>query len=494
MQAMTLTTLAAAAFLKSLLRIAARNFERGDETEEDSGGERKQQSKQEDVGVGGDLFGAWKSGGESVEDRLRAESGEEQACNSANGSDENAFDQKLADDAGRSGAESGPDGEFVRADGGTGEEKIGNVDASDEKNEGNGAEESEEGGLDGAEVPFTERSESGADIFVGIRIGSGEILRDAQHIGTSLIDGNARFEAADGADAETSRARHEDGVVPLTDRNVDVGVAEDAEKVEGGRDDADDAVRLAVESESFAENGRIGGEFAFPKTSGEKNGGSGTDFFLFLGEGATHLGSDAELFEKAGGKHDGVELFSIAETGEDERAPTTHGCHGGEGAIGFLPIEKIGESDRAGGEIGFAFAEGDKLLGVRIWKRTEENGVDDGKEGRVGTEAESENGDGGGGETGIVAKHARGVTEILGEGFKKWEGTLIADAFFGLLEAAELKEGVAARFVMGEACADVVVDVELEVRGKFGVQFPFELQAAKEIADAKEQGVKSFHE
>lgn len=101
-----------------------------------------------------------------------------------------------------------------------------------------------------------------------------------------------------------------------------------------------------------------------------------------------------------------------------------------------MPIEEIGERNRAGGKIWFAFAEGDELFGVRVRKRAEEDGVDYGEKRGVGADAESENENGGGGEGGIVAKDAKGEAKILQQGFGERKCGLIEDGLFGLLEAA----------------------------------------------------------
>ena len=75
------------------------------------------------------------------------------------------------------------------------------------------------------------------------------------------------------------------------------------------------------------------------------------------------------------------------------------------------------------------------MFGLRVWKRAEENTVDDGEERGVGTNTEGQNEDGGGSEAGIMAKHAGGVAEVVEERFKERKGALVADAFFGLFEA-----------------------------------------------------------
>ena len=51
-------------------------------------------------------------------------------------------------------------------------------------------------------------------------------------------------------------------------------------------------------------------------------------------------------------------------------------------------------------------------VGLGIGERLEQDGVDDGKDGGVGSDAEGEGGDGGDGERRIGDQHAEGVAEV----------------------------------------------------------------------------------
>jgi hypothetical protein len=63
-----------------------------------------------------------------------------------------------------------------------------------------------------------------------------------------------------------------------------------------------------------------------------------------------------------------------------------------------------------------------------------------------------------------------------------------------LLQAAELQNRGATGLLGREAAAEVVVDVELEVRLEFLAELPVEgCTAAEEIAEAGEAGAKSSH-
>ena len=55
---------------------------------------------------------------------------------------------------------------------------------------------------------------------------------------------------------------------------------------------------------------------------------------------------------------------------------------------------------------------------------------------------------------------------------------------FGLLRAAEAKDGLAASFGGGEAALEVFFDGELQMGGDFGVEVAIELRTPKEGTDA----------
>jgi hypothetical protein len=61
------------------------------------------------------------------------------------------------------------------------------------------------------------------------------------------------------------------------------------------------------------------------------------------------------------------------------------------------------------------------------------------------------------------AEKPAGIAQVLEQGFKEGKSTMIADGLFGLFEAAEFEEGVAAGLFGVHAGAQVVCDVQFEV-------------------------------
>src|ERR1700683_4728257 len=162
---------------------------------------------------------------------------------------------------------------------GPGEEKIGDVDAGDEEDEGDGAEEDEEFGALRADEVFFNGDEAdgpagGGGIFFGIR------ARELRDVGVDLMlglrDGEAWFKAADGAGKKTLRAigrnrkwrASESGGEP----DVDIGIESAAGMTEVGRHDADDGVEVGIEAHFAAGNVGVGAVVGVPESVGDNDG------------------------------------------------------------------------------------------------------------------------------------------------------------------------------------------------------------------------------
>ena len=88
-------------------------------------------------------------------------------------------------------------------------------------------------------------------------------------------------------------------------------------------------------------------------------------------------------------------------------------------------------------------------------ERAQEESVDDAEDDDVCADAEGEDEDGDSGEGAILAEGAEGVAQILRESFDHGEAPGVTMNFFGLLRAAELREGAAAGFLRGHAGLEI---------------------------------------
>ena len=111
--------------------------------------------------------------------------------------EQDAFGEELADDAGASCAHGGADGELALAAGGADEEQVGDVGAGDEEDKADGSEKDEERGARAGNDGITEGLDAEAvvrthvvGVFATVGVG-GEL-----ELGIGLIDGDAVVEAA----------------------------------------------------------------------------------------------------------------------------------------------------------------------------------------------------------------------------------------------------------------------------------------------------------
>jgi hypothetical protein len=77
---------------------------------------------------------------------------------------------------------------------------------------------------------------------------------------------------------------------------------------------------------------------------------------------------------------------------------------------------------------------------------------------------------------------------VLQERFKNRKAKAVTVEFFGLFEAAEFKERLAARFLRAHAGVQVVSDVHLEMALQFFGQLPFAPIFAKKSSEAQKPG------
>jgi hypothetical protein len=154
-------------------------------------------------------------------------------------------------------------------------------------------------------------------------------------------------------------------------------------------------------------------------------------------------------------------------------------------------LDVVAERDERA--LGIRAGDADEILGLGEWQRAKKNVIDETEDGGVGADAERESQGGDEGERGRLAEDAKGIAQVLEKSFEERERALVADAFLGLLEATKLEEGLTTGFVGRKAAADIVVAVELEVGGEFGVEFPFEAGATEKVAEASDERSKSGH-
>ena len=327
------------------------------------------------------------------------------------------------------------DGDFAASSGSAGEEEIGDVNAGDEKHEGDRAEKDEEFGALRADEVFLYGDEAnvpGGGGGIGVGIFAGEFGDEGVDLLLRLRDGKAGLETADrsGKKARSAIGRRgewragESGGHP----DVGVGIESAAGVAEVGGHDADDGVEVGVEAHFAAEDLWVGAVVGVPESVGDYDSVEEAGGSVAGRVDAANLGLCAEESEVVG---TGDETFGAhgAVTAADGAVGRRDGRSVLKGAGMVLEVPEFGRGHADVFVIGAAkvVEDADELLGLWEGQRAEEDGVDDGESGDVGADAECESEGGDEGEDGGFEEDAEGVAEVLEEGGKDgWHGGMDA--------------------------------------------------------------------
>ena len=181
---------------------------------------------------------------------------------------------------------------------------------------------------------------------------------------------------------------------------------------EGFSEDTDDGVGLVAERDAGADDVGVAAELALPESVADDHDVAAVGGVFLRCEGAAEHDGRAEEAEVGFGDVDAVDLLG---NGAGEVEAGTAEVVGGD----ILKDAGLGspgvEVDRRGrGAVAFrkGVHELDHAVRFGIGERLEQDGVDDGEDGGVGSDAEGESGDGSYGERWTADEHAEGVAEV----------------------------------------------------------------------------------
>src|SRR2546429_2483292 len=86
----------------------------------------------------------------------------------------------------------------------------------------------------------------------------------------------------------------------------------------------------------------------------------------------------------------------------------------------------------------------------------------------------------------ILAQHANAVAGVLQEHLQNGQAAAVANRFFGLFDAAEFDEGLAAGFCGAHAGAEIVFDMHLEMAVHLRREIPVSALFAEESAESQQ--------
>src|ERR1700730_179241 len=186
--------------------------------------------------------------------------------------------------------------------------------------------------------------------------------------------------------------------------------------MEGGRENADDLVGLAVGDDSLTDYIGIAGKFSLPIAVTDDDGVGGAGFGVFGAEEAAELGSDGENGEDAVADAEGLNLFWFPATGDAEGISGVS-ANIGEAAVLLAVDEIVGWSHVEFGNVdaGGVVPDADEFFWLGVGERLEEDAFEDGEDGGVGAVACGEGDESDDGEERGTAEAAEELFEGVGE-------------------------------------------------------------------------------
>ena len=352
--------------------IAARGLKRGNQAEQNACGERQKQREADDSPVGGDAGLAHARDIAEIQSQKRADSGdaEDQPKDSSGEREDDAFGEQLTDEAGAPSADGDADQQQIR-DAGAGDQQ--NEADGDGENQQRRSDVAVEDILDGLGHEHDAR-QSGADAGPSA----------AELVGGELklrLDRAGRDAGADtGGDTEVV-ALIRGGRIELKRHPEVDGARRFGFHVGAG--DADDDVRTAVEGNGLAEHRRAG-KCALPESVAE-DGEVARMGPVLVGGKTTALGDgDAEEPEIISGNLRHLHLLRRVDCGEVHGAVAVSGNILKQGGL-FAPEVKSSGRASDGRSVGARGTEDDDSVRVRRGDGFQEDPVDDGEDGGVGS-------------------------------------------------------------------------------------------------------------
>jgi len=165
---------------------------------------------------------------------------------------------------------------------------------------------------------------------------------------------------------------------------------------------------------------------AGPGAVSEKRGGGLAGDVVFRGEDTAEGGVGTEHREEIGREANDADAFGRAIASEIFVATDGDGDLFESGVVA-LDVEILGggEPVLCDVEAGGTVPENDEAIGIGEWERTEEQGVGDGEDGSVGTNADGQGEDSGENEAGGAAEIAKGDGEVLAESGEHVTGIVV---------------------------------------------------------------------
>ncbi len=460
---------------------ANRGKDRGRKTCEDRQGQREDQHASIHAG----RQGHEESRGNAGAQRVEGARCQEQPQQSPRPRHEQTFDEQLTDQARASGAERSPNGQLALPPAPARQEQVGQVHDREEQDETGRRHEHRRQPADGREHRGLQRDHTHAG-----RLTRARCLKPPAHrvyFGLRLFDARAARQPRDRDGPGTPAGpRSGNEQVRLPHRQHGCGH-------EAGRCHPNDPERALLEDDGPSDDRRIPAEVLLPRGVGQDSSGVvSRGAFVWL-EVAAENRPNSENGEQIRADLVGPEdLPFVVRPGERRSRPTGAGGRFEAAPIGDLD-EDLGR-DRGGQRAAPLVVAHDPDEAGRVPERKgpEEDGIDQGEDGGVGSDAERKRCDRHRSEARVPAKRACPVSDVLPHRLEP-EGALVADRLLRLFHAAQVEPGPAARFLGRQALSHVVIDQHLDVSLEFLREPPVERAPADEIKQTAQQPPCAIH-
>ncbi len=244
-----------------------------------------------------------------------------------------------------------------------------------------------------------------------------ELGHDGVQFRLGLLGGDAIFETRDafgvmrsaaGGIAIEGEGRPEIDVV-----TVGEGVVFVAGVLGAGRHDSNDGEGLCVQGDFLSDDGGVSAESCAPEAVAEDDLLSVVREFGVAVEFAAELRMQAENAEEAGGDVESIKAYGFSGAAGELHVSAGVDGHGVEGPTAGTVVAKV-EVVQGKSRIGGVREENaNDFFRLRVRQRLEQDAGDDTEDGAVGSDAQGESEDDDNGESGIAAKLAERVAEIL---------------------------------------------------------------------------------
>ena len=339
---------------------------------------------------------------------------DEQAERPAGDRHEAALDQELADETTAPAAERRTDAQLVLPGRAARDEQVRDVDAGDQEETADRAEQDEQRESHGGDQLRGERRRADADVRVRLRILALEPRADGLHLGPGRCQRHARPQPSHAEEARMVAAIEQVRVVrdPQADRHEDVVVA--AEIPKARRQHADDRVARSIEGDRTAQGGRVAAEAILPERVADDRFGWRVRAVFGFAEQAAHARAHADDVEETAGDTPAAEPFRVVDAGERHRLGARQ-REGVERVLTRAPVDEIRPRHRHLRAVGPDLVQVDEAIRLWIRQRPQQDAVDEREDGRGRADAERQRDEDDGGERRRPGERAHGVANVLPE-------------------------------------------------------------------------------